>query len=467
MKLRTWQQECILQAILQYQTGMSHFLCLATPGAGKTLMASRLAKQLIDDNLIDLVICITPSLIVSEDFRTELEIQLGNKLDGKLGSIGRTLTYHAMLNENHIWDLFEDYRVFVIFDEIHHCAGSELQNSNAWGQKIIFEIQGRATYTLALTGTPWRSDNTPIALGRYLEDGMVHCDYSYGLTQAIKDKVCRTPSITLFDNDNITLTESGDITQFNSFENLFNDSNCNYQSLIESESLINYMLDKANKKLNSLRKLDSSSGGLIVATSVAHAKSIHYILKQNLNEDADIVTYLEPDSVASIKRFKYSNTKWIISVGMISEGTNIPRLKICCYLTRVKTELYFRQVLGRILRANGSDNELGYFYMPAEPTLTEYAYRVSEDIPAENIVKFDTVPLGDNTNAGTSREKLLTSLKASPLLELNVVESFTYNATPEFSSDLSRDYEYSLGLFGQFKQKVLTINKIKIQTKQT
>lgn len=459
MKLRTWQQGCIQKAILQYQAGLSHFLCLATPGAGKTLMASRLAKRLIDEDLIDLVICITPSLIVSEDFRAELELELGNKLDGKLGSIGRTLTYHAMLNENHIWDLFEYYRVFVIFDEIHHCAGSELQNSNAWGQKIISRIQGRATYTLALTGTPWRSDSIPIALARYLEDGMVHCDYSYGLTQAIKDNVCRTPSITLFDNDNITLTESGDISQFNSFENLFNDSNCNYQSLIESESLIKYILDKANKNLDLLRKVDPSTGGLIVATSVAHAKSIHYILKQHLNEDADIVTYLEPDPVTSIKRFKYSNTKWIISVGMISEGTNIPRLKICCYLTRIKTELYFRQVLGRILRANGSDNELGYFYMPAEPTLTEYAYRVSEDIPAVNIVKFDTVPANNNTNADTSREKLLKSFKASPLLELNGIESFIDKARPEFFSDLSKDYECSLGLFGQFKQKVLTLSE--------
>lgn len=237
MKLRTWQQECIQKAAFQYQSGHSHFLCLATPGAGKTLMASKLAKQLIDDGLIDLVICITPSVIVSEDFRTELEVHLGNKLDGKLGSIGRTLTYHAMLHQNNTWDLFDHFRVFVIFDEIHHCAGSETQNSNAWGQMIISKIQGRATYTLALTGTPWRSDSIPIALSQYSDDGVVHCDYSYGLAQAINDKVCRTPNITLFDNDKITLSESGSFSQFTSFGNLLKDSNCNYQSLVESERL--------------------------------------------------------------------------------------------------------------------------------------------------------------------------------------------------------------------------------------
>ena len=460
MELRTWQQECIQRATSQYKSGQSHFLCLATPGAGKTLMASRLAKQLIDDNLIDLVICITPALIVSEDFRAELEIQLGKKLDGKLGSIGRTLTYHAMLNENYIWDLFEYYKVFVIFDEIHHCAGNELHNSNAWGQKIISKIQGRATYTLALTGTPWRSDNIPISLGQYSEDGMVHCDYSYGLTQAIKDKVCRTPNITLFDNDNITLTESGAVSQFNSFDNLLRDSNCTYQSLIESESLIKYMLDKANKKLDLLREIDPDSGGLIVATSVSHAKSIHNLLKQHLDEYADMVTYLEPDSVNSIKRYKLSKTKWIVSVGMISEGTNIPRLKICCYLTRVKTELYFRQVLGRILRANGSDNELGYFYMPAEPALSEYSHRVSEDIPGENIVKFDTGPSIINTKSGTPLNLPPMSFKSAPFLELNEFEILTDNSTMEYSSKLSRGYEHTLGLLGQFKQTALNLGEL-------
>lgn len=203
MKLRVWQRECIDKAVSQYKADQPHFLSLATPGAGKTLMASILAKELISENLIDLVICIIPSLIVSDDFRLELEKQLDKKLDGKLGSIGRCLTYHAMLLENNLWNLFEEYRVFVIFDEIHHCSGSDVYNSNAWGQKIISDIQGKATYTLALTGTPWRSDNIPIALSHYTESGQVHCDYRYGLARAITDNVCRTPYITLIDNDRI------------------------------------------------------------------------------------------------------------------------------------------------------------------------------------------------------------------------------------------------------------------------
>ena len=456
MKLRAWQQECIDQAMMQYQTGHSHFLCLATPGAGKTLMASRLAKRLKDEDLLDLIICITPSLIVSDDFRDELENQLEQKMDGKLGSIGKTLTYQAMLSENYIWDLFEQYKVFVIFDEIHHCAGNDLENSNAWGEKIISNIQGKAAYTLALTGTPWRSDSIPISLGNYTEDGFIHCNYSYGLTQAISDNVCRTPQITLFDNDNITLNESGCTSKFDSFNNLLSNSNCSYQSIIESEALIKHMLEKANKKLNLLREIEPSSGGLIVAASTQHARDIHNILKRYLYEDSDIVTYLEPDPVSLIKKYKYDSSKWIISVGMISEGTNIPRLRICCYLTRVKTELYFRQVLGRVLRVNQSTNKYGYFYMPAEPTLSEFAYRVSKDIPDENNINIEKIPR--NNSPKLTSKNPLDHFEEKKTLEINSFKCFHSEPEDTAHSLLSRGYENSLGLYGKFENKVISLS---------
>ena len=460
MKLRVWQEECINKAINHYKNNHSHFLALATPGAGKTMMASVLAKRLIELGLIDLVICISPSIIVSDDFRSELESQLGKKLNGKLGSAGRALTYQAMVGEYDIWSLFDSHNVFVIFDEVHHCAGSELKNANAWGQKIIADIQGQATYTLALTGTPWRSDSIPIALARYCENGLVHCDYSYGLSQAITDNVCRTPSITLIDNDKITLNESGLITDHKSFEDLLSDSNCSYQNLVENEDLIKYMLDKANQKLNYLRNTSPNAGGLVVASSVSHAKSIHYLLKYYLNEEADIATYLEDDAISTIRHFKYSNKKWIISVGMISEGTNIPRLRVCCHLTRVKTELYFRQILGRILRSDKNLKSKGYLYIPAEPTLIQFSHRVGEDIPSENIVNIDLMP-GKNKAATAIR---LSNKGNSELLAIDIDENSllldqeSSNFSPSLS--LSQNYESTLEMFGQFKQKVLGLNGI-------
>src|SRR5690606_33318834 len=162
----------------------NHFMCLATPGAGKTAMAATLVQRLLELGMIDLVLCFSPSIIVSSDFRQALEAHTRSRMDGLLGSKGRSLTYQSMLHlDDAFWTLLQTHRLLVIFDEIHHCAGDTLDNANAWGQKIIQHIQNRAAYTIALTGTPWRSDRIPIALSSYCQENKIHCDFIYGLAQ--------------------------------------------------------------------------------------------------------------------------------------------------------------------------------------------------------------------------------------------------------------------------------------------
>ncbi|MFA0811096.1 DEAD/DEAH box helicase, partial [Microbulbifer epialgicus] len=205
MKLRRWQSEAISQAYSQYSSGINHFMCLATPGAGKTIMAALLAKRLFDAGMIDMVMCFSPAIVVANDFQKELEAQTGKRLGGQLGDDGCSLTYQAMISlDTSFWQILENHRVFVIFDEIHHCAAMEEGNSNSWGETIYRYISGKSAYSLALTGTPWRSDNIPIVLADYCrESGRVHCDYRYGLGQAITDNVCREPSIIAIDNSSI------------------------------------------------------------------------------------------------------------------------------------------------------------------------------------------------------------------------------------------------------------------------
>lgn len=54
-------------------------------------------------------------------------------MDGLLGSRRQSLTYQSMLHLDHsFWNLFDTHRIFVIFDEIHHCAGDSLENADAW-----------------------------------------------------------------------------------------------------------------------------------------------------------------------------------------------------------------------------------------------------------------------------------------------------------------------------------------------
>ncbi|MEY8216120.1 MAG: DEAD/DEAH box helicase family protein [Colwellia sp.] len=392
MKLRQWQAECINLALTQYRNGTSHFLALATPGAGKTLMASELADQLLKNNMVDLIICFSPSSIVSQDFSESLQLKTQERFDGLIGARGRSLTYQNLqyLDVN-FWQLFDTYRVFVIFDEIHHCAGSNIDNANAWGEQIILNIQNKAKFTLALTGTPWRSDAAPIVLSNYIHpSNKISCDYVYGLSEAITDDVCRVPQIVAIDNNNISVVDDVETKTFSSFKSLLMESVVPYQEVIENEAVIKYVISSAQKKLSSIRIKNSDAAGLIVASSVDHARQISTLMKTCFNEDTVVVTYRESEPTSIIQQFRHAQTKWIISVGMISEGTNIPRLQVCCHLTNIKTEMHFRQILGRILRMTGSQNQEAVMYMPAEPKLLEYAYRVKQDVPFEaDVVKFE------------------------------------------------------------------------------
>jgi superfamily II DNA or RNA helicase len=226
MKLRQWQTNCIHLALKQYLNGNSHFLTLATPGAGKTLMASELAGRLLKQNLVDLVICFSPSSIVAQDFSESLQLKTQERFDGLMGARGRSLTYQSLqyLDVN-FWQLFEKFRVFVIFDEIHHCAGSNIDNANAWGEQIILNIQDKAEFTLALTGTPWRSDAAPIVLSNYMHpSNKISCDYVYGLAEAITDDVCCVPQIIAIDNNNISVVDDVETKTFSSFKCLLSQS---------------------------------------------------------------------------------------------------------------------------------------------------------------------------------------------------------------------------------------------------
>jgi superfamily II DNA or RNA helicase len=463
MKLRKWQSECIESAWHKYATKENHFLCLATPGAGKTVMASTLANRLFEEKKIDLVLCFSPSVTVATNFELSLSTITNLRMDGLLGSKGRSLTYQGMLHlDESFWYLFDTNRIFVIFDEIHHCAGDGPDNTNAWGQKIIENIQGRAAYTLALTGTPWRSDQVPIVLARYCQDNRIKCDYVYGLPQAVADNVCRTPQITLIDNDYVIVKQNGENFNYSSFGQLLKDSKCTYQQLIENEELIAYMVGKSSAKLNAIRKRIPNAGGLIVAATVEHANKIVKILEEKFNERAYIATYRADDPQKIIHEFRHNSEKWIVAVGMISEGTDIPRLRVCCHLTRVKTELHFRQVLGRILRSNGEVKSDAFLYMPAEPDLITYATRVAQEVPEGLTVKFDSM----TKPTGGINQKLNVDSRDSPKQEITLNMGRTINKAPHISSEifvnegrssLADTYEASVNIFGKFKQELIAM----------
>ncbi|MGY5451996.1 DEAD/DEAH box helicase [Agarivorans sp. MS3-6] len=459
MPLRQWQSKCIEHALKLYPQ-QNHFMCLATPGAGKTVMAAELARHLLDAGQIDFVLCFSPSTEVNEGIRSTFSKRLNKRFDGLIGSVGNAYTYQSMSSLNSdFWQLLNTHKVMVVMDEVHHLKGHEFASANAWGEEVLVNIQDKAAFTLALSGTPWRSDKAPIVLSRFTEpDNTLHRDFTYGLEQAIADGVCRTPNIALIDNDNIHFSEGDERRVFHSFSSLLADSSLSYSAILHHPQVMLYLLKLGVSKLTEIRTFNQKAGGLIVASSIAHAKKLLSYLVDDLAQSACLVTSHMKNPSETIEQFRHNNTQWIVSVGMIAEGTDIPRLQVCCHLSRIKTEMHYRQVLGRILRVDGSPKQAAWLFTLAEPSLSDFAQRINVDLP-------DTTVIFEQQNT----ETIDVSLTAN---KYQIESSFNDNATNAVSLELSqsnmrepvtkpRDMEeennYNLALLGGFKERIVQL----------
>jgi superfamily II DNA or RNA helicase len=456
MQLRNWQTRCVNEALRCYEF-QQHFMCLATPGAGKTIMAASLAARLMELKKVDFILCFSPSIEVNESIEITFTKIFNRRFDGLLGALGGIYTYQSMSSfSSKFWQLLKTSKVFVILDEVHHLKGTELCNANAWGEEVLLNIQNQAAYTLALSGTPWRSDQAPIVLSRFTgPDNTIHCDFVYGLQEAVDNGVCKKPNIVLIDNDKIELGTTKGSKVFNSIAELLTQTKFSYQSLINNTQIVHYMLHQCVQKLDELRYENPRAGGLVVASSIHHAMELYRILKSDFKQSACIVTSNLKNTSTIIDTYRNKTTQWIVSVGMISEGTDVPRLQVCCHLSRIRTEMHYRQVLGRILRISDNAKQAWLFTL-AESALIDFANRIGKDLPDYPVVfalnenqklniessnyEFD-IDVIENTNVLSWKEN-----KSSSILK----------KAPK-PTDLDEDNQFNLALLGGYKEKLINM----------
>ena len=427
--LRRWQAACLEQALRDLSPDHPHFLCQATPGAGKTRFVALLAKALMDQGRIDYVIYLGPTRAVVANAVAALEATTGLPMDGELGASGAGFTYQALQHRlKPLMRLAKQRRTMVIWDEGHHAAGDEGSpvGANQWGKGLL-ALERHVTYTVALSGTPWRTDGSCLPLLRYLEvrdeeddaaddqtasaphKRQLQPDFVYTLREAILDGVCRYPRIALVDNRAITLkgfhrrTGRPETRRYPSIPRLLTHPAVHYASLVRDEALIDRLLTVGCKRLAKVRRQHPNAAGLVVAADILHAEAIAQRLEDD-GHDVCLVTSRDPHAHERLERFREASTPWIVSVGMISEGVNITRLRVCCYLSHIRTETHFRQVLGRIIRRIGEKDGVCWLFALNDPQLRHYARRLADDLPTDlGTVTVPTPPTstGHNPAPGT------------------------------------------------------------------
>lgn len=437
--LRLWQTQCVDLALHTLSDQRPHFLCQATPGAGKMLMAAVLTRELMACDAIDYVIYLGPTTSVVARASETLGRVTGRAMHGRLGAGGAAFTYHALHHRlDDLKRLGHQARVLLIWDESHHAAGhaEAMTGANQWGMALM-ALERQVRFTLALSGTPWRSDGSCLPLLRYLDaaDGdasgedddapnqsphRLEPDFIYTLKQAIRDGVCRHPRLQLIDNRSIRLTRhhprSGrrETRRFASIPNLLTHPAIQYSGLLRHDEPMQHLLELGCDKLGALREWDSGAAGLVVAADIAHADAIAEALEDR-QQTVCLVTSKAADAHARLQAFRDDSTQWIVAVGMVSEGVDIPRLQVCCYLSHIRTEQHFRQVLGRIIRRQGDADADCFLYALNEPYLRRYARRVTEDLPEDLArVSFSGPASGSQPATGASAGPSLPPSPAPP-----------------------------------------------------
>ncbi len=144
---------------------------------------------------------------------------------------------------------------------------------------------------------------------------------------------------------------------------------------------ITHVLRDADDELRTIRAGDHpEAGGLVVAIDKEHAEKLADRLGRITGDRPDIVHSDAADASARIARFSAGSAPWLVSVLMVSEGVDVPRLRVGVYATTARTELFFRQVIGRFIRRTPAPKvQMSHVFLPSDPRLKKLAVEIEEE----------------------------------------------------------------------------------------
>jgi superfamily II DNA or RNA helicase len=373
-KLRAWQAA----ALEQYLGSKSRdFLAVATPGAGKTTFALRVATELLRTGVVQRVTVVVPTEHLKTqwaDAAHRVGIRIDPRFRNAQGSHGRdydgvVVTYAQVASRPLLHRArTQAAHTLVVLDEIHH-AGDAL----SWGDAVR-EAFEPATRRLAMTGTPFRSDTSAIPFVRYEQDEQgvrrSTADFGYGYGRALADGVVRPVIFLAYSGQMRWRTRAGDEVSARLGEPLTQDLTAQaWRTALDPRGeWVPAVLKAADTRLTQVRRGVPDAGGLVIATDQAQARSYASVLRGITGEPPVVVLSDDEGSSTRIDQFAAGDQRWMVAVRMVSEGVDVPRLCVGVYATSASTPLFFAQAVGRFVRARRR-GETASVFLPSVPTL--------------------------------------------------------------------------------------------------
>jgi superfamily II DNA or RNA helicase len=357
------------------------FLAVATPGAGKTTFAVRLAAELLSEGIVERITVVVPTEHLKIQWAKSASTQ-GIALDPKFSNSsaqnsdeyhGVVVTYaqvashpgrHRVRTENR--------KTLVIFDEIHHGG-----DAKSWGEAIR-EAFDDATRRLCLTGTPFRSDDSAIPFVNYERgpDGLERsqADHTYGYADALADGVVRPVVFLAYSGESRWRDSAGEEHSARLGEPLNAEQTARAwrTALNPAGDWMPAVIAAADTRLQQKRQHVPDAGGMIIASDQTAARAYAGLLTKLTGEAPTIVLSDDKGASDRITEFSQGTSRWLVAVRMVSEGVDVPRLAVGVYATSASTPLFFAQAIGRYVRSR-RPGETASIFLPSVPNLLELA----------------------------------------------------------------------------------------------
>ncbi|WP_286933022.1 DEAD/DEAH box helicase [Microbacterium sp.] len=439
-RLRAWQAEALdlyfsMDGPDGPGSGPRDFLAAATPGAGKTTFAHRLATELLRRDVVDRIVVVAPTEHLKTqwaDAAARVSIRLDPAFSNRHVAPARhyhgvAVTYAQVAVKASVHEqLVLDRRTLVILDEVHH-GGDAL----SWGDALR-EAYRRATRRLLLSGTPFRSDTAPIPFVEYHPDAkgirLSRTDYSYGYRRALEDGVVRPVIFLVYAGQMRWRTRTGEEMEAHLGQDNTKDitSQAWRTALNPEGQWIPAVLRSADRRLSEVREHVPDAGGLVIATDQTAARAYAAILEQISGEAPTVVLSDEAEASARIEEFARGEKRWMVAVRMVSEGVDVPRLAVGVYATSASTPLFFAQAIGRFVRARRR-GETASVFLPNVPQLLALANELERQ--RDHALDRDS----DGDEDWNAEEDLMDAAERDEKASDALTEEFSYEALGSFA----------------------------------
>lgn len=435
-KFRRWQSSFSKKGF-EILESKKHCVIEACTGSGKTAVGAALAARLMDRDNIDEVMVMCPSVPIKENWRkalTSFGFACTVRQYDAADNNAFVVTMSGSLSDKVSQRVGNGKRRLVIIDEFHHA-----EDNKVWGNGVNEAVE-KAEYAIFLSGTPWRTNGKIACLdsrGYYNKDGHVVPDLSYSYGDDLRESGSDRGTVDvefLFMESRAKVIQNGVVKSEDYFppidDKLSSASERDDRKLgphvrIEDAAISNNEMAQNALRAGSLkleesrRQTKGKAIGLVVTRTIQEAKRVSCWITECLGARAEVIaspkTEDDQSSAEAARRLSkiregIDRPDWIVSVGMVSEGVDIPDIKVVVYLSAITTPLYITQVVGRSIRrvSDGSGRYMdatssqtpAYVIMPAHPFLVWIASKFEQEKKIAAQKSKETIPTDPNGEGG-------------------------------------------------------------------